>query len=181
MKNYLIAERYARGLSESIPEDAQLEEATQSLEALSMLYTESHDLRSVLSNPSIDVHRRVAVLRQVFEHASTPSVVLRLAELMLRRGRISLLAAVSELFGELADTRLNRITADVFSAAPLDDAQQERVRAGLRKHTDKEVRLDCRVDKELLGGVKARLGDRVFDGSLRARLKNMKKVLLTEG
>jgi len=181
MKDYLIAERYARGLSESVAGDTDLESVAESLDALHALYRESHDFRSVLGNPAIDVARRIEVLRQLLEGTDTPTVVLRLAELLVRRGRIGLLGDVSVVFHELADTRLNRITADITSAAPLDDAQKARLKDALRRHTDREVRLDCRVDKALLGGVKAQLGDRVYDGSLRTRLKNLTDVLLAEG
>ncbi len=181
MKDYLIAERYARGLSESLSDRESLEPMAEALAALGALYEESHDLRSVLSNPAIDVARRVDVLRQVCDGMGTPSVVFRLAELMVRRGRITLMANVAAIFSELADERLNRITARVTSAAPLDEPRRSRICEALRKHTDKQVRLDCREDKELLGGVHVQLGDRVYDGSLKTRLKNMKDALLAEG
>lgn len=181
MKNYLIAERYAQGLNQSIADESDLDTARKALEALSALYQENNDLRNALSNPALDSSKRKAVLHDTMAAMGLPAVVARLAELLVQRGRITLLPDVAEVFAMFADRRLNRVTARVTSAGPLDESQQARVQAALSKHTDRTVSLKCKVDPELLGGVVARLGDRVFDGSLRTRLNNLRNTLLADG
>jgi len=181
MKDYLIAERYARALSAVVTEASALDPASEALNEVAAMYAEDHHFRNVLSNPAIDTEQRVGVLREILGRASMPAAVLSLVEELVRRGRIGVVGSVAEVFEDLVDARMNRITAEVLSATPLDEEQQARLQAALSRHTDREVRLDCAVDPELLGGVVAKLGSREFDGSVRTRLRRMRDELLAEG
>ena len=181
MKDYLIAERYARALSAVVTETSALDPASEALNEVAVMYGENHDFRNVLSNPAIDTEQRVGVLREILGRASMPAAVLSLVEELVRRGRIGVVGSVAEVFEDLVDARMNRITAEVLSATPLDEEQQARLQAALSRHTDREVRLDRAVDPELLGGVVAKLGSREFDGSVRTRLRRMRDELLAEG
>jgi F-type H+-transporting ATPase subunit delta len=73
------------------------------------------------------------------------------------------------------------VRGEVISAAALDDGQLERLRAALARRTGSVVDLDVRVDPQLLGGVVARVGDHVFDGSLRTQLSQLRASLTGEG
>lgn len=180
MKHYLIAERYAKGLSESIEDTGQLESALAAMEGISAVYAENRDLRSTLSNPAVNVEERAGVLNGVMGGEDAPELVLRLLDLLLRRGRISLVADVTEVFSGLVDERLNRIGAKVSTAAPLDEGRRERLAAALEGYFKKTIRMRCEVDPELLGGVVARVGSVVVDGSVRNRLERLKSTLLSK-
>jgi F-type H+-transporting ATPase subunit delta len=180
MKNYLIAERYASGLSSAIEDNDALEPAVAALWQFRELYETNHDFRNVLANPAIDSERRAAVLADVLKALEVPTVVARLAEVLLRRGRISVLPDVAEVFSALADSRLNRLRATVTTAAPISEAEEARLAAVLEAHTGKTIRMECAVDSEILGGVVARMGSEVIDGSVRTRLDNLRTALLTE-
>ncbi|HEO70310.1 MAG TPA: ATP synthase F1 subunit delta [Candidatus Hydrogenedentes bacterium] len=180
MKNYLIAERYAKGLSASIADNEALDAARAALDDLADLYASHHDLRSALANPAIDRTRRKAVLNEVLGVLQPPPAVRRLAEILLERGRIALLPDVARVLGMLVDDRLHRVTAEVIAAMPLDDAQEARIRDALLKFSGKTVRLHASVDPEVLGGAVARIGGTVIDGSLRSRMERMKKALLAQ-
>lgn len=180
MKNYLIAERYAKGLSAAVSENADLEPALDALTRLGALYDTDHDFRSTLANPAIDVDRRAAVLKGVLEVEQPPRAVARLLEVMLRRGRIALLPDVARVFKMLVDERLNRVTAVVTTVAPLTGDQESRLQERLTAFSGKTVRIETTVDREILGGVVARIGGAVIDGSLRTRLEHLKQALLAE-
>ena len=180
MKNYLIAERYASGLSLAIPEDEGLESALDALRQLSELYQEEHDVRSVLANPAIDITRREAVLAALLERLDVPAVVARAVNVLLRRGRIAALKDVTEVFSMIVDARLNRVRATVTTALDLDPAQAERLGSVLERYSGKRVRLECEVDPAVIGGVTARIGSTVIDGSVRTRLEQMRAALLVE-
>jgi F-type H+-transporting ATPase subunit delta len=180
MKNYLIAERYAKGLSLSIPDNEALEDVAGALNRISGLYETSHDFRSVVSNPAIDREKRSAVLRQVLGREGVPAVVARLAEVMLQRGRIAVLPDMAKLFSRMADERLNRAGADVTTAVEIGEEHEARLRGALETYTGKSVRLECTVDPAVLGGVVTRIGSIVIDGSVRTRLESLKNALLSE-
>jgi F-type H+-transporting ATPase subunit delta len=180
MKNYRIAERYARGLSRVIEDDATLESALQALEDFSEVLRQSHDLRSVLLNPAFDTGQRSAVLADVLARLEVGPPVANLLAVLLRRGRMAMLEDVATVFGTLADERLNRVLARVTTPQPLDDAERARTRAALERWSGKTVRLRCRVDQEVLGGMVARIGSTVIDGTLRSRLTQLRTALLAD-
>jgi F-type H+-transporting ATPase subunit delta len=180
MKNYLIAERYARGLAGTIQEDAQMVQATQSLADLFELYEQNHDLNNVLSNPAIRLESRLEILQDALTRANIDKSVGQLAKLLLRRGRFAILSDVHHVFVMLADERLNQIQATVTTATPATPTQQEAIATALQKHSGKDVRMKCTVDPTILGGVVARIGSTVIDGSVRTKLTQLKNALLTE-
>ena len=180
MKNYLIADRYARALSASIPELVDLEEAVAALNRLCALYQKDHHLHSVLANPSINVERRVKVLAEIMAAETMPSIITRLTETLLRRGRIVVLPDVAEVFAMHADERLNRVRALVTTASPLDTAQESTLAKTLEKVSGKTVRIQTAVDPEILGGVVSRVGSHLYDGSVRTRIAKLRMKLLTE-
>ncbi|NIA15270.1 MAG: ATP synthase F1 subunit delta [Nitrospiraceae bacterium] len=180
MKNYLVAERYAKGLSAAIPDNAALDDAVTALYGLSDLYETEHDFRSAVSNPAIDKQRRSRVLAAVLQHIGVPDVVARLAEVLLERGRIAVISDVAEVFRMIANERLGRIRATVTTAVPLSAGQETRLGKALETYSGKTVRVKPAVDPEILGGVVVRMGDAVIDGSVRTRLNSLRDALLSE-
>lgn len=180
MKNYLIAERYAKGLSAAISDDAALDDAVAALRHLGELYETEHDFRSAVSNPAIDKKLRSRVLKDVLEHVGVPQVVARLADVLLERGRIAVVSDVAEVFRMIANARLGRIRATVTTAVPLSADQQTRLGRALESYSGKAVRVKPAVDPEILGGVVVRMGDAVIDGSVRTRLNSLRDALLSE-
>jgi F-type H+-transporting ATPase subunit delta len=95
--------------------------------------------------------------------------------------RLDLLRAIYEAVRELYDERSGRLRVVVTSAAPLPDDQRERLLNELRQKYNKEPVLATRVDPSLLGGLVVRVGDRLFDSSVRTRLENIRKQLMEKG
>ncbi len=180
MKHYLIAARYAEGLSATIDSHEELESAVAALAALSEIYTTVHDVHSALSNPAIAIGHRLDVLQDLLAKLDTPKVVSRLLAVMLNRGRIRLIPIVAEILSSLADQRMGRKRVKVCTATPMNPEQEARFAQKLNTYTGCEVRMDCSTDPEILGGAIATLDDTVIDGSIRTRLENMKKALLSE-
>ncbi|MBN2311771.1 MAG: ATP synthase F1 subunit delta [Candidatus Hydrogenedentes bacterium] len=180
MRDYLIAQRYAEGLSAAMADTARLERAVEQLADMARLLDTHHDLRSCIGNDAIDEHLRGRVLDDVLRRLGAEPEVLRLCGLLLSRDRVFLLGDIVELLGRILDERLNRTTAKVTSAAPLTGPQQDRVRQALAGFSGKEVRLTCAVDADLIGGVVAEIGGRVIDGSLRTQLERLKTELIAE-
>lgn len=177
MKNYLIAERYAKALCSSL-EDGALDSTGKMLREAAAIFTESDMLHNLLRSPAIDMDKRREVLRQVLAAAELDESVRQVAEVLLLRGRIDLLPDVAVVFGMLADTRLNRVRATVTTAAETTPEQEERLLVALKAWSGKDVRMEREVDPEILGGVVARVGDTVIDGSVHTRIKRLREFAL---
>ncbi|MCL4217242.1 MAG: ATP synthase F1 subunit delta [Candidatus Hydrogenedentes bacterium] len=180
MKNFLIAQRYARALSAVIVDDNEVEVALDRVTAVAELFQQHHDFRSCLNNPAIQASLRLEVLDDVAKRLGASVPVVRLFHLMLENDRISLLTAVSAALEQEVDRRLNRVTATVTTAAPLDDGQMDQVRQCLAQHVGKTVRTKPEIKPAVLGGVVARLGGKVLDGSVRTRLAKLRESLIAQ-
>ena len=101
MKNFLIADRYARSLIGAIPEDSRLEEIRDMLEELGELVKTNQDLRNVISNPAVSIDKRIAILDGILAHENGPDVLRNLVRVLAQRGRISLLADVARRFAPI--------------------------------------------------------------------------------
>lgn len=177
MKNYLIAERYAKALC-SVLEDEQLNDVGAMLKETADLYHDSEALHNVLNSPAIDLDKRHEVLQQVLSEAGVDDVIKRLAAVLLSRGRIGLLPDVAVVFGMLADDRLNRVRATVTTAAETAADQDERLMQALKAWSGKEVRMEREIGPDILGGVVARVGDTVIDGSVQTRIERLREYAL---
>jgi len=178
MKNALIADRYAKALGAAIADTDQLESNLEALDALSVLLAESESLHGVLNNPSLRIPERVAVLDALLQRLKAPAPACNVAALMLRRGRISLLPNVAELFRRRVDQRSNRVAATVTTALPLTDKQAEPLKLGLQEFAGCDVRLDRRVDETIVGGVVTEIAGVIIDGSVRARIDRISRALI---
>jgi F-type H+-transporting ATPase subunit delta len=180
MKYHLIAERYARGLAAAIEDGPRLERALALLKELHEVIATHHDFRSCVCNPTIDLEKRAKVLEHVVRRLSDDDVVLRLCNRLLERERILLVGDIAEILTGIVDARFGRVSATVTTSVPLTTQQEDHLRESLVQYSGKEVRMDCRVDPEIIGGVVARIGGQVIDGSLRTRLERIKDALIAE-
>ena len=90
------------------------------------------------------------------------------------------LAVIRDEFVRLAEEAAGRVRGELVTAAPLDAAALDRVRGALKRRVGREIELSVRVDPELVGGLVARVGDLVFDGSLRSQLAQLRAQLTGE-
>jgi F-type H+-transporting ATPase subunit delta len=180
MTDYLIADRYASALSAALPDDSHLESALASLQQISDLFDEHHELHSCLANPAIEVHLREQVLDEVLRRLGAEQTVMRLVHQLMERDRMQVLAETVTRFEEIVDARLNRVAARITTSKALSPAEAERLKGKLSQHAGKAVRLKCSVDPEIIGGVVARIGWQVIDDSVRTRLARLKDALIAE-
>lgn len=180
MKNYLIADRYAAALDAATPENDALETVSAAMNTLAETYREQQEFRHVLANPALQLDKRSAVLAAVAEKAGAPESVQRLVGTLLRRGRIALLPDVALIFERRADARMNRVGADVTTAAPLGDAQRDALRTSLETFSGAKVSLHEAVDPAILGGAIAKVGSTLIDGSVRSRLRRLRAAVLAD-
>jgi F-type H+-transporting ATPase subunit delta len=103
----------------------------------------------------------------------------RFLQAVVRRGRQGLLGEIAEQYQELVDLKLNRVHAGVVLAEPPDARFERQIVDRLAATLGKEVRAHFRAERGILGGVVVRVGDRVYDGSLRRKLAVLRRRMLT--
>lgn len=173
-----VTRRYARALFEIGVDRGNFAQLGQELRDLASVYGTSADLRQALENPVFKPAEKQAILRAVLPRVAPSQPVQRFALLLLDRGRIGLLPAIARAYELLADERAGQVRATVTSAVPLAAGELDRVRRALEQRTGKKVILDSAVEPNLIGGLVARVGDLVLDGSVRTQLDEMRRRLL---
>ncbi len=172
-----IARRYARavfGLSEGAKAHADL---LEDLRTLTAEIAGNAELTRVLMTPLHPRAERKAVLRELAQKLGASTEVRVTSELLVDENRLSLLPAMCSALRELVDAEAGRVAARVVSARPLDKAAQERIRAALARRVNADIAIEFAVDPDLIGGVVARIGDLLLDGSIRTQLEQLGETL----
>jgi F-type H+-transporting ATPase subunit delta len=173
-----VARRYARALFQIAVDSNIVEALGQELADLAALFEQSAELRQALLNPVFKPAEKRAILDKLLPRVTPSPTMQRFAALLLQRGRIVLLPALARAYRELSDEHAGRVRAVVVSATPLGAGDLDRVRRSLERRTKKKVMLEAEVDPTLIGGLVARVGDLVLDGSVRTRLDTLREKLL---
>ena len=169
-----VARRYAKALFELSKETGQVADVVGELTAMGDLLEENPELHDVLFRPLHPVAQRRAVLDGVTDRIGASTMVQSFFSLLIDQRRLIDFPAIREEFERLANEDAGLRRAEVVSAGPLRDDQLERLRRALATRTGGEVEVSVRVDPSLLGGVIAKVGDLVFDGSLRTQLRQLR-------
>jgi F-type H+-transporting ATPase subunit delta len=173
-----VSRRYARALFSMGVDRGTFEPLGKELEAFSDLWSGSAELRQALENPVFKPSEKRAVLQGILPRVTPTAEVQNFILLLLERRRLPGIASISRAYREMADAHTGRVRAHVTSAQPLAAAELERVRQSLARRTGKQVILEASVDPTLIGGLVARVGDLVLDGSVRTQLGTLREKLL---
>ena len=130
------------------------------------------DLRRVMEHPAVAYSRKEEVLRAVARGVQAEPIALVL--LMIRRGRPGAIGAMVDRFGELLRRERGISLAEVRTPIPLDDEQRSAIERRLRQITGDRIEMDEVVDESLIGGVAVRIGDQLYDASIRSRLERLR-------
>ena len=172
-----LAKRYAQALVEIGEEQNALDGYGRDLTALTELVADSKDFREVLINPVFPKEDKKKIANSILEKLGTDRMVINFINLLIDRKRIDQLEGIEKAYHQRVDEIRGITRGEVASASPLDDAELDRIRQALSDISGKDVRLSARVDPSLIGGLVAKVGDKVFDGSIRSQLNELKESL----
>lgn len=178
-RNADVGARYAQALFE-LAEGGQAQgiaTVEADLKGLATLERENPDFRRLLISPAFSHEDKGRGLLAVAEAAGVTPLTRKFLGLLAANGRVSALPAVSTAFARLAAAYRGTVAAEVTTAVPLTPAQAEGVSAALRQWLGKAPEITARVDPSILGGLKVRVGSRLYDSSLKTRLDAMKFAL----
>ena len=171
-----VVRRYANTLLEAADETGATADVQRDVEGLVATLRQSGELAEFLANPLIGAQVQAEALKQLFS-GKVEALTSNFLQLMGVRGRAAIIAAALEGFLELVAEREGVVGAEVRSAVELSPEQQQRLQERLERYTGRKVRLEARVDSVVRGGVVARVGDTVFDGSVNTHLERLRQRL----
>jgi F-type H+-transporting ATPase subunit delta len=175
-----LARRYARAIFDVGVEKETFEKIGDEIDELARAYDGSRDLVEALTNPIFPRAQRRAVLEAVLDRANVTSTVRHFVLLLLEAERVPYLPAIARELRALVDQKAGRVHAEVTSAVELDGGHVKTIQSALERLSGKAVVLETKQDPELIGGVVAKMGDIVYDGSVRTQLERMRERFLQE-
>jgi F-type H+-transporting ATPase subunit delta len=178
-----VAREAIRGYAQALFSVAQAEDALEAVEdelfRFARTLEQEGELRESLTDPALPIERKKAVLRDILGERASPHTISILG-FLVEQGRARELTAIVDELVALAAERRNAAVAEVRTAVPLSDKQRDDLAKALERATGKTVQLKVVVDPSVIGGVVARVGDQVIDGSIRKRLE-LAKERMSEG
>lgn len=174
MKAGGAAQRYAKALFGLAQDERRHREVRDELERLAAVFAESREVSAALLTPMHPAAERKAALRAIGQRVGASPIVQNFLAFLVDQRRLIQFEAIVAAYAALADRAEGMLTADVKVASPLDDRRKDRLRRALSARTGREVKLQIEVDPSLVGGAIAKVGDLVFDGSLRTQLEKLR-------
>ncbi len=170
-------QRYAQSLFELTIENGNLAKVEADLKSLKAMIADSADLRRLIASPAFSAEDKGKGLVAVAVKAGFDMLTTKFLGLVASNGRAADLLGAISAFVELSAKHRGVVTADVVSAAALSPVQLKDVQTALAQALGKTPEVSTRVDPSLLGGLKVRVGSRLFDASLRSKLDSLKFAL----
>lgn len=172
-----VGQRYARALFELAEEARSTAAVEADLVSLKKAWTESADLRRLLTSPTFTADEKGAGLGAIADKAKLNAVTRKFIGLLSANRRTASLPDVINAFIKLSADKRGVVAAEVVTALPMSAAQSKGVAAALRQALGKDPEISTRVDPAILGGIKVRVGSRLFDASLKSKLDSLKFAL----
>ncbi|MGI8841542.1 MAG: F0F1 ATP synthase subunit delta [Caulobacteraceae bacterium] len=172
-----VGARYARALFDLAVETDALGPVEADLKSLKAMIAASADLRLLLASPALTAEDKAAGLAAIAARADFCDTTRRFLGLLAANRRVSALAPIIAAFSALAEARRGVVAAHVVTAVPLSAAQAKGLAAALRAALGKDPQIETSVDPAILGGLKVRVGSRLYDASLKSKLDSLKFAL----
>lgn len=172
-----LTRRYAKALVELAVEQQAVDRYGEELATVNAVLGQEELLRQLLESPTLAMEKKSAMLTDLMAALDLSEGMRKFLGLVLSKDRLGFLPQIEETYRRLADELSGVLRARITAAVALDAAQQQAIGESLAKQTGKKVALSVNVDPQLIGGVQAEIGGRLFDGSVRTQLKRIEESL----
>ena len=172
-----VARRYAKALVQLGAEEGTVEKFNAELAAFNATVEANPALSSIFPSPAYGIEAKREILKEIMGKLGFSATGTNFIQLLLDNGRLDLLPQIAESYSAFADELSGVIRPTLASGLPLDESQVEEVRGALEKSTGKKVMLKVEIDPTLIGGVVTKIGDKLFDGSVRTQLNRIEDIL----
>jgi F-type H+-transporting ATPase subunit delta len=175
MSAQTVARRYALALADVVLQRGEAREVQQELITWAELLRSNTNLREVFANPTIALDKKRGVLKRLLEIARPRPTTANFLKVLLQNQRLTELDEINRRFAAVLDDRAGVVAALVTTARPVAADTQHTLEARLRKLTGKQVRVEFDTDPDMIGGIVARIGSTIYDGSVRSQLQQIKE------
>ena len=169
-----IASRYARALADVLGPQGDFGAMSKELDDFAALWRESDDLRQALASPTIAMEQKRGVLDALLLKLGTSVTAGNFLRVLLVNYRMPMLEEVLQAFQKVSNERLGIIEVQVLFAQELTGEEKESLRGKFAELTGKRVEMKYRRDEKLIGGVQARVGSTIYDGSAQGYLDRLR-------
>ena len=175
-----VARRYARALYEEAERTSKLDAVDDDVELIRASLENARELRDFFKSPIISREKKEVVVTELFENR-VDALTLRFLKLLIAKQRETIFPEIVVSYRDMRDAHLGIVRAKARVATPLSEPDRKQLVNALERMTDKNVRLEIEQDPDLLGGVVIRIGDTVYDGSVRHHLERLREQMETGG
>ena len=172
-----VARRYASALADVVIERNEEREVQQEIEQWASMIEGSPELKEVFANPTIGYDEKQNVLDALIGRTRVRPTTASFLRVLLRNQRLSQLRDVAERFAQVIDERGGVVSANVTTAKPIPEELKDQLRETLAAATGRRVRVTFDTDETIIGGLVARIGSTIFDGSVQNRLERLTEEL----
>jgi F-type H+-transporting ATPase subunit delta len=169
-----LIQGYAEALFRVVRAEGELDRVEDELFRFGKVLESNHELKQALSDQSMDRAQRAKILDELLGDKVSEHT-LGLLTFIVAQGRARQLPQILEELSALAAEARNSVVAEVRSATPLDEKQRTELASALSKATGKQVEVKVLVDPSVIGGIVAKIGDTVIDGTIRRRLEQIRE------
>lgn len=173
-----VAKRYAQALYQQALSQKSLEKVDQDAALVWEAWNTSTELRAFFRSPIVRADKKQAVVEKLFAKKVGKGVY-DFLQLLVEKGRENQLGDILGAYGKLRDDALGVVEAEARVAFPLGKAEEAQLQKTIEQMTGKEVRLAIKIDSAVIGGAVVKIGDKVYDGSVKSRLDALRKQLLS--
>ncbi|MBU8905887.1 F0F1 ATP synthase subunit delta [Desertibacillus haloalkaliphilus] len=179
MSNHAVANRYAVALFQLAKERGQLEPISEELQQVKEVVESTPELEQLLEHPKVTSQKKKNLIQDTLASGLSESVVNTLL-LLIERGRINIILPLIDKYQQLANDERGIANATIYSVKPLTEEEKNQFSQGFAKKIGKNtLYVENIIDQDLIGGVKIRIGDRIFDGSVKRQLDRLERQLIS--
>ncbi len=183
MKDVIAAGRYARALFEMARASGKDQDVEDALETFSKALLTAPDVEKVFRNPELRTETKIEWIGKVYpsksREAEVDTLLRKFYSLLIKKGRFDLIHEIAREYKTISDKAQGESTAFIQSAVPLSAEKIAAIVSRLERFTGDKIVQKHEVRPELIGGVLVRIGNRVFDGSVKHKIDRLKKELIT--
>ena len=168
-----VARRYASALADVVIERREEREVQQEIKGWASMIDSNPQLKEVFANPTVAYEQKRTVLEELISRTRVRETTGSFLRVLLRNQRLEQLPEVSARFAQVLDERARVVAAEITTARPIPEDLKKTLHDTLASATGRTVRLTFATDETIIGGLVARIGSTVFDGSVENNLERL--------
>lgn len=168
-----VARRYASALADVVIERREEREVQNEVNAWASMIANNPQLKEVFANPTVAYDQKRAVLEDLLARSRVRETTASFLRVLLTNQRLAQLPEIAERFGQILDERGGVVAAEITTARPIPEELKKALHDTLASATGRTVRLTFATDEAIIGGLVARIGSTIFDGSIESNLERL--------